>query len=222
VDAESNLESELILLCSPDVEEPNDARIHQAILNAQRQYQEEGRIFPSGQIKKRETKAAQKQPKVTTPKLVKQEPAIPEEILGSLDIKPNGNTINYAQKKMIKLHLLHNFLFRLLYHPLLRNDTVPTYYDRVPITAAQRIEETPIEDMIIYDNEDDSFFRFVPPMPPPNNIRTFTDVDTVVPQGWFVLKDMVKAMPLSLYVLINDIELNEVFDYYLNDPEKRN
>uniref|UniRef100_A0A914Z8R7 GTF3C1 extended winged-helix domain-containing protein n=1 Tax=Panagrolaimus superbus TaxID=310955 RepID=A0A914Z8R7_9BILA len=220
VDPEANIESELILLCSPDVEEPSDPRIHLAITNTQRQYQDEGRIFPGGQIKKRDTKAAQRQPKTSVPKLIKQEPEVLDAVV-PIDLKPDDATINYSQKKMIKLHVLHAFLFRLLYHPLLGNDTVPTYYDRFPVTETQRAEETPTEEMVIYDDEDDTFFRFVPPMPPPNNVRV-SDTGNTVPQGWFVLKDIVKAMPLSVYVLVNDMELNSVFDYYLNDPEKRN
>lgn len=208
VDPDANLESEIVLLCSPDVVEPSDSRIHSAIITTQRQYQEEGRIFPGGQIKKRETKAAQRAPKAVVPKLVKQEEVPIPENIKPFDLVLGENTINYSQKKMIKLHLLHSFLHRLLYHPLLGNETIPTYYDRFPETETQKVGETPMEDMIIYDNDDTSFFTFVPPMPPPNNIQTCSDTVTVVPQGWFVLKDAVKAMPLSLFTLINDIELN--------------
>lgn len=78
---------------------------------------------------------------------------------------------------------------------------MPTYFDRFPPGVKLPAEGMPLEILesnnpekrLVYDEEPDSPFRYVPPLP------SYRDVQP----GWFMVRDLVGAMPLSIFVLLN-------------------
>ena len=204
VEDDTENECELKLVCSPDVASPTDQRIRQKIIDTRKEYQEQSKIFPSGQKTTRATRYPKKPPVISTPTLVAQDEPEIDPIETTTGTGSDGTKVNYSQRKLIRLHILHQYLYRFIYHPQKGQD-VPSF--NVERAAEEYASEfgTPEDDMHVYDDTVDSFFRYVPPISPPPHP---TSSETKCPQGWFVVRDAIRAMPLSVFALVMDIELD--------------
>ncbi|CAI5448942.1 unnamed protein product [Caenorhabditis angaria] len=116
------------------------------------------------------------------------------------------------QPKAIRLYTLHQMIFHLVYQQTQGNRT-QTLFDLFPPTK-------PFESWPSLDEEnaptytDNQQFRFVPPQP----------VFAGSKQGWFMLQDLLVAMPLSVLAICaflpKKIEKTFLF-HYLNHPDRR-
>ncbi|VDM69030.1 unnamed protein product [Strongylus vulgaris] len=87
-------------------------------------------------------------------------------------------------------------LLRFLYGTLFSNETMQTFRFPPGENFATYPERT-VDELTVYVDEE-SPLRFIPPLPP------FTDV----PRGWFMLHDLLIALPLSVFVLTAYVNKN--------------
>uniref|UniRef100_A0A7E4V5S1 Piwi domain-containing protein n=1 Tax=Panagrellus redivivus TaxID=6233 RepID=A0A7E4V5S1_PANRE len=213
VESEFETECEIKVICRPEIDDAEDPQIGQAIVAAQRDYHTQGRLFPSGQVKKRDHS------KISGPKVKPEIGAVQleaqdfqeESTVFYPDLKASMSHVSdLYQKKMIRLHVLHEYLFHLVYHPLLGQPNVPDYEERFAVNPDAE-DGFPLEQMYVYDDTPNSLFRFVPPLPMVGD----------APRGWFRLRQAIRAMPLSVYVLVFDTPLDKELRDYLDDPIRR-
>ncbi|VDM36755.1 unnamed protein product [Toxocara canis] len=121
-------------------------------------------------------------------------------------------SINYGhQSKMIKCYILHQLVYHFVYG--LPEGTKPTIYERFPPSKPMACWEDnkSIDDCPVYV-DDESPFRFVPPVPQFQGL----------PRGWFILQDLVNALPLSILALTVRMKRRcETVEELLRDPLKR-
>ncbi|CAD6190799.1 unnamed protein product [Caenorhabditis auriculariae] len=118
------------------------------------------------------------------------------------------------QAKAIRCMVLHEFVWKVV-----RSDfdaSLPDLYQRFPPGKPFSDWPSPnLQDLPVYTTEEEnSPFRFVP------SLSTFSDIE----RGWFMLQDIVVAMPLSILVLIAYVSRKiqkPRLHYYLSDPIRR-
>uniref|UniRef100_A0A3B3VBB0 Uncharacterized protein n=1 Tax=Poecilia latipinna TaxID=48699 RepID=A0A3B3VBB0_9TELE len=114
-----------------------------------------------------------------------------------------GKTLGF-QPKMIRLRVVHSFLWYLIYgHPLRNNPTEA-------LSASQSPAEPASSDPVYAD--EDSWRRFIPPVP---LHKGFTS-------GWAMVRSLLLCLPLSIFVQIVQInyKVDELEDY-LSDSVKQ-
>lgn len=100
------------------------------------------------------------------------------------------------QPKMIRCAVIHEFAYHFVYDDPPEPDA-PTLYDRFPPGIMLPHENgTPPEEMYVYDAAEGSPYKFVPPQPQYKESC----------RGWFMVRDLVGAMPLSIYALVVKIK----------------
>uniref|UniRef100_A0A3B3YCK2 Uncharacterized protein n=1 Tax=Poecilia mexicana TaxID=48701 RepID=A0A3B3YCK2_9TELE len=138
-----------------------------------------------------------------------------------------GKTLGF-QPKMIRLRVVHSFLWYLIYgHPLRNNPTEALSASQSPAEPASsdpgaglpesqaKQDETsnppPIDEGLVYADED-SWRRFIPPVP---LHKGFTS-------GWAMVRSLLLCLPLSIFVQIVQInyKVDELEDY-LSDSVKQ-
>jgi len=189
----------------PDVREVDDQRIVSCLADMKKAMNDAGKSFPHGTLKKfANTIKILPVPEKPTYKFELETPVEPvtEEKVDSRLARRE-----FYQRKMIRLQLLHEYIFRIVYHP--DHHKLPSYTDLFPNEHDPDPRE--FSDMRVYDETPDSFYRFVPPITPHERID----------RGWFTLRMILRAMPLSLYVLIFNLHVTEDIIEYLNDPIRR-
>ncbi|KAE9548477.1 hypothetical protein FO519_008307 [Halicephalobus sp. NKZ332] len=193
------------VLTVSDVTEVDDERIVSCLSEMKKTMNDAGKSFPHGTLKKfANTIKVLPVPEKPTYKFELETPVEPatEDKVDSRLAKRE-----FYQRKMIRLQLLHEYIFRVVYHPDLYN--LPSYSDLFP--NEHDPDPRDYADMRVYDETPESFYRFVPPIMPHERID----------RGWFTMRMILRAMPLSLYVLIFNMHVTEDIIEYLNDPIRR-
>lgn len=174
------------VLTVPDVKEVGDERIVSCLSDMKKAMNDAGKSFPYGTLKKfANTIKILPVPEKPTYKFELETPA---ELTNEDKVDSRLARREFYQRKMIRLQLLHEYIFRVVYHPDLYK--LPSYTDLFPNEHDPDPRE--FSNMSVYDENPDSFYRFVPPITPHERID----------RGWFTLRMILRAMPLSLYVLI--------------------
>ncbi|CAI4224981.1 unnamed protein product [Auanema sp. JU1783] len=116
------------------------------------------------------------------------------------------------QMKVMRWFIMHELAYNMVYSK--KTQDHPSVYERFPpLDDPSHWPERNVEDIPTYC-EKDSPFVFVPPVPP------FRDLGP----GYFMLIDLVRALPLSMYVLcayVGKTVPRPLLNEYLSDPGKR-
>ncbi|KAI6190969.1 hypothetical protein M3Y97_00176300 [Aphelenchoides bicaudatus] len=238
-DGESSTQIPIVVPYS--IDDPNDQRIKDAIIRVHEELSNEGRIFPTGQYSSTKQAApTTTQPRQTRKRKKKIENDNVEQNLFTVEERykytrysfdsvrkkseseesivssVNGDNTDFDyghQSKMIRCAVLHEFIYRVV-HYMNRDSNTLSLYDRFPLNKylPANTEPTPIESLPDLDDEPDSPYRHVVRIPP------FKDAQ----RGWFMIRDVLQGMPLSIYVLL--VKQQHAIDdlkEFLEDPERR-
>uniref|UniRef100_A0A158Q6Q2 DEP domain-containing protein n=1 Tax=Elaeophora elaphi TaxID=1147741 RepID=A0A158Q6Q2_9BILA len=115
------------------------------------------------------------------------------------------NDMYGQQNKMIRCYIIHQLVWHCLYG--LPQGTKPNVWERFPPYQAPgpgiSVNQCPVY------IDDESPYRFIPPIPPHQDL----------PNGWFLLQDLINVLPLSIYVLFVNMKTKvDVIESYLRDP----
>ncbi|CAD5219846.1 unnamed protein product [Bursaphelenchus okinawaensis] len=230
------LENELIskarsfqIVVSYDIKSVEDDKVKDAINKIVSEFHAEGKCFPSGhaRFKKVDQPIVQADgvpvdvsnvdwhnlEVLQRAMLLKhsfEPPRKAKEIEGEVQYDPN---VSYGyQAKMTRCSIMHEFIYRVV-HDVEETSDVPCLYHRFPLGKPLPPNEfTQMDKLPLVDDTPNSPYRFVVGIPPYKDIQ----------RGWFMLRDLMLGMPLSLYCMMISIKQRiNGLDEHLLDPIKR-
>ncbi|CAD5226846.1 unnamed protein product [Bursaphelenchus xylophilus] len=234
-----NVENELIarahtiqIVVPVDITSVEDERVKEGVNKTIAEFHSEGRVFPTGHLRF----SKKSDPGTVKPKLSQVDVSnvdfhnleIPQRAAllrynfeASKKTKDSESDCHYDpnvsygyQAKMTRCSIMHEFIYHVI-HEVEETPEIPCFYHRFPPGKPLPVNAngpTPLDKLPVVDDSSDSPYRYVVGIPPFKNIQ----------RGWFMLRDIVLGMPLSLFcMVINVREKVAGLEEYLSDPVKR-